>query len=110
MPPSSGRAAAYVHRQANVRKLRQREHRKQLHLPGVQTGGVQERGHVSPPPAPAAQCYQPQAGAHKKANYPPIVLDCLPNWPVHFTAIRNKLGHAPNARPLGKHRAEELKR
>lgn len=35
-------------------------------------------------------------------GYPPIVVECLPNWTVHFAAIRGQLGHAPNARPLGK--------
>ncbi|CAH2103849.1 unnamed protein product [Euphydryas editha] len=47
---------------------------------------------------------QPQANARSvpRSGYPPITAECLPNWTRHFNNIRQRLGHAPNARPLGK--------
>ncbi|XP_045782400.1 mucin-5AC-like [Maniola jurtina] len=37
-----------------------------------------------------------------RSSYPPLVVECLPNWTRHFEALRRILGHAPNARPLGR--------
>ncbi|CAH2216716.1 jg25669 [Pararge aegeria aegeria] len=36
-----------------------------------------------------------------RSTYPPLVVECLPNWTRHFENLRRELGHAPNARPLG---------
>ncbi|KOB77887.1 Gag-like protein [Operophtera brumata] len=60
------------------------------------------------PPSPT-----PSAAAPKRARRSPtrpfsiggpeeLPPHSLPNWTVHFAAIRAKLGHAPNARPLSK--------
>ncbi|CAH2085254.1 unnamed protein product [Euphydryas editha] len=47
---------------------------------------------------------QPAAAARTtpRSGYPPITVENLPNWTRHFGNLRGILGHAPNARPLGK--------
>ncbi|XP_075991651.1 uncharacterized protein LOC142986982 [Anticarsia gemmatalis] len=35
-------------------------------------------------------------------RYPPLVVEALPDWPTHFRALKELLGHAPNGRPFGK--------
>ncbi|CAH2109099.1 unnamed protein product [Euphydryas editha] len=77
---------------------------------------------ISPQPGPSSASYaavaaapaspktqaslkqQPQANATgaPRSGYPPITAECLPNWTRHFNNIRQRLGHATNARPLGK--------
>lgn len=37
-----------------------------------------------------------------RSGHPPITAECLPNWTTHFRQLAKELGHAPNARPLGK--------
>lgn len=37
-----------------------------------------------------------------RSGHPPITVECLPNWTTHFRQLAKELGHAPNARPLGK--------
>ncbi|XP_034839857.1 uncharacterized protein [Maniola hyperantus] len=56
-----------------------------------------------PPPPTAAQdtATDPQQPSPRSA-YPPIIVECLPNWTRHFETISRALGHAPNARPLGR--------
>ncbi|XP_050359290.1 uncharacterized protein LOC126779415 [Nymphalis io] len=49
----------------------------------------------APAPVPAPR-------ATPRSSYPPITAERLPNWTRHFEVLKNKLGHAPNARPLGK--------
>ena len=46
----------------------------------------------------------PQEGAQAppKPKFPPLIVEEFPNWTAHFRALKDKLGHAPNARPLGK--------
>lgn len=34
--------------------------------------------------------------------YPPITVERLPNWTSHFNILKERIGHAPNARPMGK--------
>ncbi|KAJ0169948.1 hypothetical protein K1T71_014554 [Dendrolimus kikuchii] len=41
-------------------------------------------------------------GPTKPKGYPPITVDIMPNWTSHFKTLKNKLGHAPSARPFGK--------
>ncbi|CAH0698931.1 unnamed protein product [Spodoptera exigua] len=48
-------------------------------------------------PAPA-----PSSAPAPRARYPPLIVEKLPNWVEHFAALRQRLGHAPNARPFGK--------
>ncbi|GBP47303.1 Probable RNA-directed DNA polymerase from transposon X-element [Eumeta japonica] len=40
--------------------------------------------------------------AQKALGYPPIVVENLPNWVVHFEELRRLIGYAPNARVFGK--------
>lgn len=69
----------------------------------------------TPPPAPtpiissaasaaAAAVAVTATGATVTAprKYPPLVVECLPNWMRHFENLRRVLGHAPSARPLGR--------
>lgn len=50
-----------------------------------------------------AQQAGPQPPAQPpKPRFPPLIVEEFPNWTVHFRALRDLLGHAPNARPLGK--------
>ena len=42
------------------------------------------------------------AQAPTKPRFPPLIVEDFPNWTTHFRAIKDQLGHAPNARPLGK--------
>ena len=46
----------------------------------------------------------PQEGAKAppKPKFPPLIVEDFPNWTAHFRALHEKLGHAPNARPLGR--------
>lgn len=55
------------------------------------------------PPAQGAPAQGPSTAAQprKEANYPPLVVEKLPDWVEHFAALREKLGHPPNARPFG---------
>ncbi|XP_049886978.1 uncharacterized protein LOC126381548 [Pectinophora gossypiella] len=90
-------------------------------------GGLRQ---VAPTPAPrqspeamdtqpsyaAAASTTPQRDAHsplqakpasqpappKRERYPPLVVEVLPDWARHFRALREKLGHPPNARPYGR--------
>ncbi|XP_050549758.1 uncharacterized protein LOC126910697 [Spodoptera frugiperda] len=50
------------------------------------------------PRSPTTPCAPPP----KKTRYPPLIVEKLPNWVEHFTALKRRLGHAPNARPFGK--------
>ncbi|CAH2088470.1 unnamed protein product [Euphydryas editha] len=56
------------------------------------------------PKRQSASQQQPQANGRSapRSGYPPITAECLPNWTLHFDNIRQRLGHAPNACPLGK--------
>ncbi|XP_060809992.1 uncharacterized protein LOC132904084 [Amyelois transitella] len=36
-----------------------------------------------------------------RTKYPPIVVERLPDWMVHFRELTTKLGHPPSARPFG---------
>ncbi|XP_035457146.2 uncharacterized protein LOC118280864 [Spodoptera frugiperda] len=55
------------------------------------------------PPTPKPRSpTTPCAPAPKKTRYPPLIVEKLPNWVEHFTALKRRLGHAPNARPFGK--------
>ncbi|XP_022834503.1 protein transport protein sec31-like [Spodoptera litura] len=44
----------------------------------------------------------PSSAPAPKARYPPLIVEKLPDWVEHFTELRKRLGHAPNARPFGK--------
>lgn len=59
---------------------------------------IPQQARNSPPPTTTA-ISQPTA---PRSTYPPLTVECLPNWTRHFEALREVLGHAPNARPLGK--------
>uniref|UniRef100_A0A2H1WIX5 SFRICE_030771 n=1 Tax=Spodoptera frugiperda TaxID=7108 RepID=A0A2H1WIX5_SPOFR len=37
-----------------------------------------------------------------KTRYPPHIVEKLLNWVEHFTVLKWRIGHAPNARPFGK--------
>lgn len=37
-----------------------------------------------------------------KPRLPPLIVEEFPDWTRHFRAIKDLLGHAPNARPFGK--------
>ncbi|GBP53893.1 hypothetical protein EVAR_96571_1 [Eumeta japonica] len=41
-----------------------------------------------------------QEAPQRAKGYPPIVVQCLPNWTRHFSLLRKILGHPPNARPF----------
>ncbi|XP_049880348.1 uncharacterized protein LOC126381258 [Pectinophora gossypiella] len=43
-----------------------------------------------------------QPAPPKRERYPPLVVEVLPDWARHFRALREKLGHPPNARPYGR--------
>ncbi|CAH2063141.1 unnamed protein product, partial [Iphiclides podalirius] len=34
-------------------------------------------------------------------GYPPIIVECFPDWTKHFAELKKQLGHAPNARSFG---------
>ncbi|XP_013198922.2 proline-rich protein 36-like [Amyelois transitella] len=36
-----------------------------------------------------------------RTKYPPIIVERLPDWMVHFRELTTKLGHPPSARPFG---------
>ncbi|CAH2094955.1 unnamed protein product, partial [Euphydryas editha] len=60
---------------------------------------------AKPPSPPKQQASQPVAATRAtthRSPYPPLVVECLPNWTKHFKALKEKLGHIPNARPFGK--------
>ncbi|CAK1550574.1 unnamed protein product [Leptosia nina] len=42
------------------------------------------------------------AAAAATPRYPPLIVEVLPEWTTHFRALRDRLGHAPNARPFGR--------
>ena len=52
-------------------------------------------------PSAAPHDAQPQ-GAQSKPRFPPLIVEEFPNWTIHFRPLKDQLGHAPNARPLGK--------
>lgn len=53
----------------------------------------------STPPPTSTTATQPSA---PRSSYPPLTVECLPNWTRHFEALRGILGHAPHAKPLGR--------
>ncbi|CAK1553809.1 unnamed protein product [Leptosia nina] len=57
-----------------------------------------DRRPASPRPQPAATT----TAAAAAPRYPPLVVEVLPDWTTHFRALRDRLGHAPNARPFGR--------
>ncbi|CAH2109294.1 unnamed protein product [Euphydryas editha] len=77
--------------------------------PTAGPSGVSYAAMAAAPASPRRQtaeppATQPAAAARTtpRSGYPPITVENLPNWTRHFGNLRGILGHAPNARPLGK--------
>ena len=50
---------------------------------------------------PATHDAQPST-AQPKPRFPPLIVEDFPSWTMHFRVLKDQLGHAPNARPMGK--------
>nr|XP_034826944.1 uncharacterized protein LOC117984436 [Maniola hyperantus] len=72
--------------------------RTPCHSPPPAAPTAPQRSSPTTVPAAAMDSSQPAP----LSSYPPLVVECLPNWTRHFEALRGVLGHAPNARPLGR--------
>ena len=59
-------------------------------------------GPSHPAQPPAASQTTTALPAPQKPRLPPLIVEVLPNWASHFKTLRDRLGHAPNARPFGK--------
>ncbi|CAH2100757.1 unnamed protein product [Euphydryas editha] len=76
--------------------------------PTAGPSGISYAAAAAAPASPKRQLSQQQQQSQAnvksapRSGYPPITAECLPNWTRHFENIRQRLGHAPNARPLGK--------
>ncbi|XP_061723713.1 uncharacterized protein LOC133529655 [Cydia pomonella] len=56
----------------------------------------------TPPASSTAGPAPPAAPTAKGKRYPPLIVEVMPDWPMHFRELRKVLGHQVNARPLGK--------
>ncbi|XP_075989094.1 uncharacterized protein LOC142985062 [Anticarsia gemmatalis] len=57
---------------------------------------------VTAAPKTAAGTSNAAAASSEKPTaprYPPLVVEALLDWPIHFRALKGRLGHAPNGRP-----------
>ncbi|KAJ0169169.1 hypothetical protein K1T71_014910 [Dendrolimus kikuchii] len=52
-------------------------------------------------PGHDGQVAPPAPSTTKAKNYPPLIVDKMPNWTAHFQKLHDLLGHAPNGRPFG---------
>ncbi|KOB69996.1 Gag-like protein [Operophtera brumata] len=59
-------------------------------------------GQAQSPPASVAPPPDSGPAPIQKIRYPPLIVESLTNWSTHFKTLKERLGHAPNARPFGK--------
>ncbi|CAK1593815.1 unnamed protein product [Parnassius mnemosyne] len=76
------------------------------HIPGPSTAPNSYARIVATPrstqPTPPTTRLTPPIEAPTMAKYPPIIVECFPDWTKHFKILQQILGHAPNTRPFGK--------